>query len=386
MSVITLNHPDGSVRLDVPGDVAIGELMAEFLEVTGQPDRPDWALTAPGGEICPADRTLADLRVADGSTLVLRPAAAANDTTAVLSAGLTKELPAIEGAPRLDAPRRAGDRQAQRPVSARMADALPVRPLLSDRVAFAARAIVTRRPIRSAVAGQCGLTAVPDPATFTLPARVSPFGRVRHAWALTRYDRLLERQITAVRLRRCATIAVVSPKGGVGKSTTTALLGSLLAFLRRDRVVAIDTNPDWGSLGRRLVPDHQVFIDDLLAGPLKDSQLSATQLDAQLGRGPDGLMIAPAPTDPARAHALDQEAYRLLFAKLGELVGTLVLDCGTGLDSPAARAALAAARSRGVPGRARAAAGCPGAAGRAVVRAGRLRDRAPAGDSAGQVG
>jgi MinD-like ATPase involved in chromosome partitioning or flagellar assembly len=85
-----------------------------------------------------------------------------------------------------------------------------------------------------------------------------------------------------------------------------------------------------------------VFIDDLLAGPLKDGQLSATQLDAQLGRGPDGLMVAPAPTDPARAHAIDEHAYRTLFARLGELVGTLVLDCGTGLDSPAARAALAA--------------------------------------------
>ena len=66
------------------------------------------------------------------------------------------------------------------------------------------------------------------------------------------------------------TIAVVSPKGGVGKTTTTALLGSLLAFLRRDRVIAVETNPDWGSLGRRLVPDHPIFIDELLTGPLSD--------------------------------------------------------------------------------------------------------------------
>jgi hypothetical protein len=72
---------------------------------------------------------------------------------------------------------------------------------------------------------------------------------------------VLERLIVGPRLRRCATIAVISPKGGVGKTTTTALLGSLLAFLRRDRVIAVETNPDWGSLGRRLVPDHPVFID-----------------------------------------------------------------------------------------------------------------------------
>ena len=166
---------------------------------------------------------------------------------------------------------------------------------------------------------------------------------MREAWAHSDYRQRLEQTIAAPRLQRCVTIAVVSPKGGVGKTTTTALLGSLLAFLRRDRVVAVETNPDWGSLGRRLVPDHPVFIDELLAGPLNEPSISTTRLDAQLGRGPDGLMVAPAPTDPDRAAKLDESAYRTLFARLSELVGTLVLDCGTGLDDPPARAALACA-------------------------------------------
>ena len=139
------------------------------------------------------------------------------------------------------------------------------------------------------------------------------------------------------------TIAVVSPKGGVGKTFITALLGSLLAYLRRDRVVAVDANPDFGSLGRRLVPDHPVFIDDLLAGPLQNGHASVTSLDAKLGRGPNGLMVAPAPTDPTRARQLDEDAYRNLFERLRALAGTLVLDCGTGLDAPPARAALGCA-------------------------------------------
>ena len=54
-------------------------------------------------------------------------------------------------------------------------------------------------------------------------------------------------------------------------------------------------------------------------------------------------MIAPAPTDPDRAAKLDEQAYRTLFERLGQLVGTLVLDCGTGLDDPPARAALSCA-------------------------------------------
>ena len=88
----------------------------------------------------------------------------------------------------------------------------------------------------------------------------------RETWTRSDYQFRLDELIVGLRLRSCVTIAVVSPKGGVGKSTITALLGSLFAFLRRDRVVAVETNPDWGSLGRRLVPDHPIFIDDLLAG------------------------------------------------------------------------------------------------------------------------
>ena len=127
---------------------------------------------------------------------------------------------------------------------------------------------------------------IPDPATFTRPARVSPLARARETWTRSDYQFRLDELIVGLRLRSCVTIAVVSPKGGVGKSTVTALLGSLLAFLRRDRVVAVETNPDWGSLGRRLVPDHPIFIDDLLAGPLSEGRLSPTSLDAQLGPRP----------------------------------------------------------------------------------------------------
>jgi len=141
----------------------------------------------------------------------------------------------------------------------------------------------------------------------------------------------------------CQTIAVASPKGGVGKTVITALLGSLLSFVRRDRVVAVDTNPDWGSLGRRLVPEHGVFIDDLLTGPLAAERTSPMDLAVHLGHGPDGLLVAPAPTEQVRARNLDEAAYRKLFVRLGQLAEVLVLDCGTGLDSPAARAALAVA-------------------------------------------
>src|SRR5262249_26976011 len=141
---------------------------------------------------------------------------------------------------------------------------------------------------------------------------------------------------------RCVTIAVLSPKGGVGKTTVTALLGTLFALLRRDRVVAVDTNPDFGSLGRSLAPAHAVYVDDLLA-VLDGPDLRVTALDASLGRAVQGRMVLPVPNDPERMARLDEDTYTRVVRRLQALVGMVLLDCGTGLNDPATRAALAMA-------------------------------------------
>ena len=332
MIQVTFRYPDGSVRLAAPADVPLGELMPDFLDLAEQPDGDGWVLGADGVHAYPGERTLAELGVVDGGVLVLHRAPDGPTATAPTDATSSIPLPPPPG------PRSRGE---ERPLRERTARTLPPKLSRPERSRLALGALAGGRA--RADAPEPARSSVPGPRTFTRPARPSPIGRVREAWRNTDYQHQLDELILTLRLRRCATIAVISPKGGVGKTTTAALLGSLLAFLRRDRVVAVETNPDWGSLGRRLAPDHPVFIDDLLAGPLLDRRLSPTQLDAQLARGPDGLMVAPAPTDPERAKNLDETAYLTLFARLSELVGTLVLDCGTGLDDPPARAALASA-------------------------------------------
>jgi MinD-like ATPase involved in chromosome partitioning or flagellar assembly len=169
--------------------------------------------------------------------------------------------------------------------------------------------------------------------------------RWRRAWEDTDYLHRLDRVITRPQLTRCATVAVVSPKGGVGKTTTTALLGTLVAHLRRDLVVAIDANPDYGSLGRVLCPSQDFFVDDMASYFAASGSVapSMADLNARLGAGPHGLRVLPAPTDPGRMRLIGYETYRDVISRMKEYAGLLLLDCGTGLHEPAARASLEAA-------------------------------------------
>jgi MinD-like ATPase involved in chromosome partitioning or flagellar assembly len=165
----------------------------------------------------------------------------------------------------------------------------------------------------------------------------------RRLWRELNYLTQLEARVTGPRLLRCVTVAVVSPKGGVGKTTVTALLGTLFALLRRDPTVAVDTNPDFGSLGRVLTPDQSWYVDDLARLVAEDDELSLTALESHLGRAIHGLLVVPAPTDPERMAALDEGAYRQLIARLKDYFSLILLDCGTGLQDPASAAAIAAA-------------------------------------------
>ncbi|MGN6681690.1 MAG: EsaB/YukD family protein [Streptosporangiaceae bacterium] len=180
------------------------------------------------------------------------------------------------------------------------------------------------------------------PADLTIEAAPSRLERAKVKWRELDNLGRLDARITEPRLMHCATIAVISPKGGVGKTTVTALLGTLFSLLRRDPTVAVDTNPDFGSLGRVLTPDQSWFVDDLARLVTDDDELSLTALDSLLGRAVHGLLVVPAPTDPDRMTALDEDAYRRVITRLKDFFSLVLLDCGTGLQDPALAAAIAA--------------------------------------------
>jgi MinD-like ATPase involved in chromosome partitioning or flagellar assembly len=327
MLLLTVAGPSKRADLTVPGDAPVVELLPTLVQLCGAPETPPgtlWKLGLTGKDPLDPGRTLADQGVVDGSILYLQ---AASTTAAARTEGSTAAGLALRpGAP--------GERTRS---------VLPARLPWHERLRVVARAVVApgeAAPV--APAPVHGPDGAPSPAALTLQLTPSPVVRARLAWRETNYTRRLDRAIAAPRLRKCVTIAVVSPKGGVGKTTITALLGMLLALIRRDRIVAIDTNPDYGSLGRTLTPDHRVFVDDLL--DLLDHQsLTVTRLDTALGRAAHGLMVLPAPTDPTRMARLDEQAYTKVIRRLQDLVGVIVLDCGTGLQDPASRAAILSA-------------------------------------------
>ncbi|WP_374205010.1 AAA family ATPase [Pseudonocardia sp. WMMC193] len=59
-------------------------------------------------------------------------------------------------------------------------------------------------------------------------------------------------------------VAVISTKGGVGKTTLAACIGFTMADIRGDQVSVIDANPDAGTLADRLTGNTSVTIRHLL--------------------------------------------------------------------------------------------------------------------------
>lgn len=108
------------------------------------------------------------------------------------------------------------------------------------------------RPLTPA-AGEARPTDSAGPAPL-LPASVA-VGPVRRWWLGRdrRVDALISELVPWIRTRASCPqrVAVVAGKGGVGRTTLTALLGTVMAELRGDRVVALDADPGPGTLAAR---------------------------------------------------------------------------------------------------------------------------------------
>lgn len=136
----------------------------------------------------------------------------------------------------------------------------------------------------------------------------------------------------------CYRIAVISLKGGVGKTTTTTALGSTLATERQDKILAIDANPDAGTLGRRVRRETGATIRDLVqAIPYLNSYMDIRRFTSQAA---SGLEIIANDVDPAVSTTFNDEDYRRAIDVLGKQYPIILTDSGTGLLYSAMRGVL----------------------------------------------
>jgi MinD-like ATPase involved in chromosome partitioning or flagellar assembly len=135
-------------------------------------------------------------------------------------------------------------------------------------------------------------------------------------------------------------VAMISPKGGVGKTTGAFVVGSLLADRLRLRVVAVDANPDFGTLAS-LAPDR-LRCERSLADLLSDIEAIHAMADLRhyVSAMPSGLHLLGAPGDAAVMAGLGPEAYGELLALMATFYEVILLDLGTGVAGPLAQFAI----------------------------------------------
>ncbi len=163
-------------------------------------------------------------------------------------------------------------------------------------------------------------------------------GRFRLGGKAAEAERQRKLELIRTPVMSCYRIAVISLKGGVGKTTTTTALGATLATERQDKILAIDANPDAGTLGRRVRRETGATIRDLVqAIPYLNSYMDIRRFTSQ---APSGLEIIANDVDPAVSTTFNDEDYRRVIETLGRQYPIILTDSGTGLLYSAMRGVL----------------------------------------------
>ena len=152
---------------------------------------------------------------------------------------------------------------------------------------------------------------------------------------------LVERARTPV--SGCHRVAVISLKGGVGKTTTTAALGAMFANLRGDRVIAVDANPDRGTLIERVPRESGATVRHLLQS--RDRVQRYGDVRAFTSQSATRLEVLASDADPSASSALSERDYRDTVETLERFYNLILTDCGTGLLHEAMRGVLGLAHS-----------------------------------------
>ncbi|GAA5152272.1 hypothetical protein GCM10025768_20030 [Microbacterium pseudoresistens] len=124
-------------------------------------------------------------------------------------------------------------------------------------------------------------------------------------------------------------VPVLSRKGGVGKTTITTLLGMALADARDDRVIAVDANPDRGTLADRIARHNGKTVRDLVR--IRDEVRGYHDISAVVSRDATRLDVLASDTDPRVSEAFSDVDYDQVAELAAHFYSLVLTDTGTGI-------------------------------------------------------
>lgn len=204
-----------------------------------------------------------------------------------------------------------------------------------------------------------GASSTPEPATMLTADRLLEPKRTRTApegvWPSIVYASTLrlvnigdsakvrERKALDARIARrfeggTRFVPVLTRKGGVGKTTVTTLLGMALADVREDRIIAVDANPDRGTLSERVAKQTRSTVRDIVthAAAIKDF----SEFSSHVSRDETRLDVLASDTDPLLSDAFDENDYNVVADLVSRYYSICLTDCGTGIVHSVMRATL----------------------------------------------
>ncbi len=124
-------------------------------------------------------------------------------------------------------------------------------------------------------------------------------------------------------------VPVLTRKGGVGKTTVTTLLGMALALVREDRVIAIDANPDRGTLAERVSKSTRFTVRDVVNRAAAIDGF--TDFSTMVSRDVTRLDVLASDSDPMLSEAFDEGDYNVVADMAARYYSIVLTDCGTGI-------------------------------------------------------
>lgn len=148
----------------------------------------------------------------------------------------------------------------------------------------------------------------------------------------------LDARIAAQLVGGASFVPVLTRKGGVGKTTVTTLIGMALSRAREDRILAIDANPDRGTLAERVKKGTDKTVRDLVnkAGGINSFSVFSDYVSRDQSR----LDVMASETDPLISEAFDEGDYNVVADIAARYYSICLTDCGTGIVHSVMRAIL----------------------------------------------